>query len=661
MRRGVLAGALALAAHAQATTITDNAGGGQPVSTVQPSLAINFIVATNGVYPPSGEPVPAESDTAGTTPYLGEIRMFAGDFLPAGYAAANGDILPISSRTTLYSLFGTTFGGNGQTTFALPDLRGRTAIGAGDSSSASPLGVANGQAAVTLASSSLPSHAHGLSTGSSGPVGGGQGFENRQPSLPVAVFVAAAPSLFTAENVGQIRMFGYTNRFTNFNAPTLSSFDYPLLFEQIGTSYGGDGLPDFQLPDLRGRTIVGSGQGPGLGSRSITQTGGTTDSVLSLSNMPPHAHTFPSGPTASTGGGAPVSNLQPHLVLDYFICIFGAFPFADGAGTEGPFIGEIRAFSITGGTPPDPDRWLPADGRILSTAPYNALFSVIGAAYGGNGTTTFALPDLRGRVPVGAGSGSTPSYTLGQQVGTENLSLSVSNLPPHTHSLPQASISLPTVTNITPTNALLGGNVTSDGGAAIAERGVVLSLSTVNTNPQIGGAGVTKLALAGTTGVFTTSAALTPGSSYVFAAYASNGAGPVYTTNRSFTAPTEIEQWRQTWFGSTNNSGAGADLADPYGRGVKNLLVFGLIGPTQNPATVRASQLPQWQLVGNDYRCTFVTPAGVGPVSYSAQFSFTMAPGSWGNLSNLGSGGTNIFSIPALGREKLFLRLRVVR
>ena len=65
------------------------------------------------------------------TPILGCIFMFAGNFAPRGYALCAGQILPIAQNTALFSLLGTTYGGNGQTTFALPDLRGRSPIGSG--------------------------------------------------------------------------------------------------------------------------------------------------------------------------------------------------------------------------------------------------------------------------------------------------------------------------------------------------------------------------------------------------------------------------------------------------------------------------------------------------------------------------------------------------
>jgi microcystin-dependent protein len=83
-----------------------------------------------------------------------------------------------------------------------------------------------------------------------------------------------------------------------------------------------------------------------------------------------------------------------------------------------------------------PKGWLFCDGSILSIAQNTALFSILGTTYGGNGTTTFALPDLRGRVPMqqGAGPGLLPR-TLGETVGTETVTLLQTNLPAHTHTL----------------------------------------------------------------------------------------------------------------------------------------------------------------------------------------------------------------------------------
>jgi microcystin-dependent protein len=90
-----------------------------------------------------------------------------------------------------------------------------------------------------------------------------------------------------------------------------------------------------------------------------------------------------------------------------------------------PYIGEIRMFAGNYA----PDGWAICNGQLLSISANSALFSVIGTNYGGNGTTTFALPDLRGRAPIHQGNG----HTLGQQGGTEQVTLTSTQIPSHTH------------------------------------------------------------------------------------------------------------------------------------------------------------------------------------------------------------------------------------
>lgn len=90
-----------------------------------------------------------------------------------------------------------------------------------------------------------------------------------------------------------------------------------------------------------------------------------------------------------------------------------------------PFIGDIRMFA--GGY--SPNGWALCDGQLLSIASYDALFSLIGTTYGGDGQTNFALPDLRGRVPMHMG----PNNTIGENQGTEEVTLAERNLPRHSH------------------------------------------------------------------------------------------------------------------------------------------------------------------------------------------------------------------------------------
>ncbi|WP_433076814.1 phage tail protein [Dactylosporangium sp. CA-052675] len=95
-------------------------------------------------------------------PFLGEIRMWAGSYAPVGWALCNGQLVPISQNPALFSLLGVAYGGNGTTTFALPDLQGATpvSLGQGPGLSRYDLGQAGGAATVTLAATELPQHTH---------------------------------------------------------------------------------------------------------------------------------------------------------------------------------------------------------------------------------------------------------------------------------------------------------------------------------------------------------------------------------------------------------------------------------------------------------------------------------------------------------------------
>lgn len=95
-------------------------------------------------------------------PYVGEIRMFGGNFAPAGWMLCEGQLLPISENETLFQLIGTTYGGDGQSTFALPDLRGRVPIHQGNNLGTFTIGQAAGVETVTLTVPQIPVHSHGM-------------------------------------------------------------------------------------------------------------------------------------------------------------------------------------------------------------------------------------------------------------------------------------------------------------------------------------------------------------------------------------------------------------------------------------------------------------------------------------------------------------------
>lgn len=97
-------------------------------------------------------------------PFIGEIRMFGGNFAPQGWALCHGQVVAISENDTLFTLIGTTYGGDGQSTFRLPDLRGRLPMhqGAGPSLTPRVVGESFGAESVTLTSAQMPAHAHPL-------------------------------------------------------------------------------------------------------------------------------------------------------------------------------------------------------------------------------------------------------------------------------------------------------------------------------------------------------------------------------------------------------------------------------------------------------------------------------------------------------------------
>lgn len=153
-------------------------------------------------------------------PFLGEIRIFTYNFAPRGWAYCQGQVLPIAQNQALFALLGTTYGGNGVTTFQLPDVRGRVMIGFSNSF---PQGTSAGEMTHTLLTSEIPGHGHGIAVSNQAgtnqnpsgnfyavpgteklystvgadasaaelaPAGGGQPHNNMKPSLALGVCMA---------------------------------------------------------------------------------------------------------------------------------------------------------------------------------------------------------------------------------------------------------------------------------------------------------------------------------------------------------------------------------------------------------------------------------------------------------------------------------------
>ena len=124
-------------------------------------------------------------------PFLGEVRMFAGNFAPRGWMFCNGQLLAIAQYQALFSLIGTTFGGNGTTNFALPNLQSTIAVGEGTGPGLTPrvLGQTGGTETVTLTTAQIPAHMHMLGASTTPAVAGGQS--------PNASLVLGTPSVTT--------------------------------------------------------------------------------------------------------------------------------------------------------------------------------------------------------------------------------------------------------------------------------------------------------------------------------------------------------------------------------------------------------------------------------------------------------------------------------
>ncbi|MGI9086524.1 MAG: tail fiber protein [Chthoniobacterales bacterium] len=414
-----------------ADTITGTTGGSTPLENRQPTLVTRYMIALQGVFPARGGSDLSEQQPPNrTNPYFGEIKAIPFNFAPPGWALCEGQTLSIAQNQALYSLLGTMYGGDGLSTFKLPDLRGRLPIGAGSAPGLPTyaLGQQDGAANPTLAVANLPSHVPTVPGGPDTlPAGNNAPVDNRQPSLAIQFLIAAnGEIMMVAFNFAPV---GWT--FCDGRVFPTAGHSYAYL--NIGSTYGGDGgKSSFGLPDLRGRLVVGEDN---TTSWPIGKNYGVNDLVLAPKEIPSHTHTLSNGVTGSTGaGGNTANNYQPSLVLRQLISLNGSYPTPNN-GITFPMFAEMRLIAGTsaGGLAPS---WQAMYGQLLPIAQDQALYSLLGTNYGGNGQTTFALPDLRKRADA-ATDGADP---IGTVVGQATMLINLSQLAAHAHSLVTLSI-----------------------------------------------------------------------------------------------------------------------------------------------------------------------------------------------------------------------------
>lgn len=127
-----------------------------------------------------------------SSPFIGEIRMFGGNFAPVGWAFCNGALIPISENDALFNLIGTTYGGDGQNTFALPDLQSRVPVHVGPGFA---LGQSGGAESVTLTTSQIPAHSHVPQANDNAGTANGPGGNVWAQSATLNPYSSAAPSV----------------------------------------------------------------------------------------------------------------------------------------------------------------------------------------------------------------------------------------------------------------------------------------------------------------------------------------------------------------------------------------------------------------------------------------------------------------------------------
>ncbi len=254
--------------------------------------------------------------------------------------------------------------------------------------------------------------------------------------------------------VGEIRIFSYgvvPNGWAQCNGQLLLISDYNTLFTLFGNTYGGNNTTNFALPDLRGRVAMHIGNTHIIGEKS-----GQERHTLSILELPAHSHSIVDSEhdantndpnylqglthyniysTISkndqyldiTGGDQSHQNIQPILALNFCIALQGIIP---NNGSVETFIAEIRIFAFNF----PPSGWAQCNGQLMSITQNTALFSLVGTYYGGNGKTNFALPNLKGRIPLQTGQGvGLADYPLAGSGGIDSVSLLESEMPSHSH------------------------------------------------------------------------------------------------------------------------------------------------------------------------------------------------------------------------------------
>ncbi len=403
---------------------------------------------------------------------------------PAGYLLEDGSAVSRTTYADLFAAIGTTYGaGDGSTTFNLPDSRGRVTVNLSSADAEfNTIGEKYGEKTHTMSLAELPAHSHeqyvtansggtavrndysadaagglypqGINTSSTG---GGAARNNIQPSIVKEFAIKYRLSTGTTSQLAAgTSLDGYWSSvpagYLAEDGSAISRTTYAALFAAIGTTYGaGDGSTTFNLPDSRGRTAVNLNASD-TQFAAMGQKYGEKTHVETIAEMPSHNHaqyvtTGSGGPairndysadgsggvydqgvqTGGAGGGQAQNVIQPSIVKLSVIKMTAA----SGSLSD---LGITTGSSVSGFWSSAPAGYLIENGAAVSRTTYANLFAVIGTTYGaGNGSTTFNLPDSRGRASVNLSPADAEFNTMGEKYGEKAHTLTIAEMPGHSH------------------------------------------------------------------------------------------------------------------------------------------------------------------------------------------------------------------------------------